>query len=145
MNSLEKYQSIMSQTMLQTYLGIIENLKVDYKNRDILKRLVSTYPDKFDTRIYIDDPIVALFLLLRDTDCSNINVLELLYSKMNSCKILQRPKLVRKISEENINDVMARYLQTTPKRIVKSISNDDISDISRRSSIDSMASPVVNY
>lgn len=142
---LEKYRSIMSQTMLQTYLGIIEKLNVDYEHYDILSRIISTYPSDFDKKMLINDPVVVLFLLLRDTDCTQNELVDLFHARMDLCKIKERPKLVRKFSEESISDVMSRYIQLTPKRITKNISDDDISDISRRGSVDSMQSPVVNY
>jgi hypothetical protein len=143
--SLQNYRNIISQNMLQSYLHNIEKLNVDYEHYEILSRIISTYPSEFNDKTLIDDPIIVLLLLMRDSSCSRKEVITLFLDKMNLCEKRKMPRLVRKYSEESINDIVERYLNLTPKRILKNISDDDISDISRRSSIDSMASPIVNY
>lgn len=145
MDGLEKYRSVVSQTMLQTYYDIIEKLNVTYNHFEVLDMITSSYPKKFDKMNIIDDPIVLFLLILRDTNCSYSDAITLFYSKFQYNTKQSKPKLIRKTSEENISNIMDKYLHLTPKKILKNISDEDISDISRRSSIDSLNSPVANY
>lgn len=138
------YSSNISSVLLINYVKELKKLKISHPNLNELENILEDIENCTYNCNSIEDPIFLLLTAMNENYTFN-DTIKSFNKKVSPFMMKKSPKITKKGADETIDDIVNRYVYLTPKRVLKDISDDEISDISRRNSVSQISSPVMNY
>lgn len=138
-------KSSISNLLFEYYVENLKRLNINHPNIDHLDNILKTkqFGENIDKNHYIEDPLFLMLLTMCEKNQLFSDIVKSFNEKASLFKI-RSPKIL-KYKNDDIDDIIIRYITLTPKKVLKDISDDEISDISRRNSTSQVSSPVMNY